>query len=484
MTVGGLTALCDRTRLQLFPAVATLGGQLSRLTAWHSPLGEWFRLLETPDLCIGIVVGTGDSATGTDSTGPPVRGSPLRFGPHAERLLWFLHGQVLRTKSSRLLVSDREVSSALWPSPSARPPAHWRSDIAVLFQSLLRLRVVASDANDDDFGPSTRLLTRAEDLRRDPAQDLCPDGCPSRGMGAHHHYLIQLGPAFLGHLEDCRLKAGTGESREYNFYHRRTLGRLSRQNRLGSVFLPAKLGAPGRTAALSPGQHRILQACLQEVTRVPARQRNQPVEHQVFTAGIIPNFRRELTRCPLLDPAQELIAFGGNGHRRGLGYQIASPGGWCAKAGYDVEQPQDFLRDLLALAAVLGLRIIGATRLPGDWIPGADLLSMASTPSGRQNLRHVHLRVYADADYWTQWATFFEWGPPRTSDSPLAMLQVRFSTSGLSQRLLAQQVNLGPSLLCRYLSGSRRIPEDVFQRLMMFLAPGADAARSERGLTR
>jgi len=458
--------LCDKTRLHLFPAIGELGRMLAGLPDLQSFTGARFRRRDLSNLTIVIR----DDA-----------GGPLRLGALSERMLWFLHWRALRAANSRLVLADSELAAALWPGQDRQRPAHWRADLAAILGSLGRLHLFLKGSEVDLLEPATALLASATDLRSEPERDRCPEGCSARGTGSHHHYLVQLGSLFLGCLEGCRTEREEHQQFAYDFHNRRLLRRLGRQNCLASVFLPAKLGSPTRTQTLSASQHRILQGLVQEITRVPARRRDQPVQCQVVAGGIVPDYRGVQTFCPLLPRMPELIVFGGNGHRRGFGYQVASPVGWCAKTGFAIERPGEFLQELLSLSELLGLHLVGATSLSVGWLSGAELLRLAEARGGRTNLRHVHLRVYAAADCWARWAEYFAWEVRPPSAGALDALRIRLAASGGSQREWAQRLNLDPSRLSRYLSGQRRIPEEIMARMEALCATQLGRVGEEQG---
>ncbi len=459
--------LCDRTRLKLFPMIGELGRRLGSLPAVQSFTGVCFRRQIASELALVV---------------PDDASADVRLGPLAERLIWFLHSRALAAGRTRLTLADSELASALWPSDR---PAHWRADLSWILHSLARLHLFDRCAEIEQLGPATALLTSATDLRGEPERNRCPEGCPARGTGAHHHYFVQLGPAFLGRLQDCTAHTGEDGEPVYDFYNRRVLRRLGRQNCLTSVFLPAKLGCPARTASLSPGQHRILQGLVQEITRQPGRKSHQPVRHQVITGGMVADFRGlSLEFCPLLPALEELVVFGGNGVRRGLGYQIHSSGGWCAKTGFEPHRPAEFLQQLQGLANLLGLYLVGATSLSGGWLSGAQLQGLASSANSRGQLQRVHLRVYTRSDCWARWSEYFAWPPASpSSNCALEALRLRLSTSGLSQGEWAQRLQVDPSQLSRYLSGQRRLPPEILQRVETWLAAhlgGQEAKNSAR----
>ena len=461
------TVVCDRNRFQLFSAVAEFGRKKSDWYEWRAPSGGQFLVRETADLFCGVHM---TDSRRTESGPSNCEISHIRLGPLAERLLWFLHCRAVRSQQRTLVISDEELSTSLWPGIEANRPTHWRTEIGLVLGSIAKVHALELGHDGQEFGQSTSLLAVTEDLRVNATRDECPEDCPNRGAAKHHHYLVELGPGFLGRLEQCRIDPSTDRDRDYDFHNRKSLRKLGRQNHLATVFLPAKLGDRSKCSMLSPGQHRILQSLFQEVTRAAITRKNEPVRNELVTQGMIPDFHRIPAYCSLLPATQQFVIFGGNGYRKGLGYLISSKGGWCAKAGYEVDRTQDFLSDLLSLAEILHLIIVGVTRETGNWLSGEDVYRLATLQLGRAHLKRLHLRIYADSNYCSQWSEFFDWPPSDARLIDLNSLQMQFSTSGVSQKQLAESMNIHPSLLSRYLSGKRLLPEDTYQRLMAQIA--------------
>src|SRR5262249_15525621 len=161
--------------------------------------------------------------------------------------------------------------------------------------------------------------------------------CPDRNGPKHHHYLVNIGRGFLGFLEQFAEVNHDGSIRTYRFpangpKREPTLRKAGKTGDLIPIYLPAKIGEPSVCNSLSRKQHRLLQAVVREMTRAKKKKACSASQAELTTASQIPDFHgKSHMTCAFLDPHYRYVAFGGNRLRRGLGYYLASPGGWQAK---------------------------------------------------------------------------------------------------------------------------------------------------------
>jgi hypothetical protein len=399
----------------------------------------------------------------------------LRLGPNAERLLWAVHRLVLGSRCSVVRAADFALAAAVWgPAPGGRP-RQWRRDLAVLLDGLAWLHVAEWEDGDAPpaWGQDTALLTHAADVRGS-INDVCDEHCPGRAGRPHHHFVVNVGRGFLGVLEQFAAQKADGV-RYYEFptggprEGGPTLRRVGRSGRLASVYLPARLGDPAACAAFTPAKHRLLQALIRDTTRAPRGRRSEPAEPEVFSGAMLPSFSgRSTAACPLLDPAARHVGFNGNKRRRGLGYRLATPGGWLAKAGYPAGGVAAFLADLAALAGPLGLTAVGVGA-PAAFFDLDRLRAMALLPARRADLGRLHLRVYTRADFVTRWNALFGWegadaGPTPRPDDPALSLAAAMAKAGVSRRALAAGVGEDPSFLNKVLNGKKPWPAGLLER--------------------
>src|SRR4051812_25992926 len=113
--------------------------------------------------------------------------------------------------------------------------------------------------------------------------------------------------------------------------------------------------------------------------------------------------------CPLLDPNMDYAGFNGNKLLKGRGYLITSPGGWMAKAGHSADEVPAFFADLAVLAGRFDLIAVGVQPHNPDCLDLGQLSALARSVQPSNPLRHVHLRLYAPADYLARWNRAFGW---------------------------------------------------------------------------
>jgi len=475
--------ICDRSRLVAFAAVHNLRRLMldsdtttvSDGTVWHT-IKAFDTVVAVNDTFPGWwfdpFLRRHKQADGIESQRPVSIGESnvpvhtllgsLHFGDQSVRLLWLIHQRVLQTGYSSLTLADRECAAAIWGPSVDGWPRHWRGDIQRCLDSLTRLHVSSQTQSEaPSFGENSALLVHAEDLRGKGDRDRCKTDCILRQHRAHHHYTISIGRGFLGVLEECATSENEFGVRTYDFFDRKVLRRLGRRGMLGSVFLPAKLGDPTACKSLTQNQHRLLQSLVQETTRNRKSSHIEATTLRVFQNGFVPDFSGKSAHCPLLRAESTYIVFGGNGFRPGRGYLVCSEGGWCKKAGYDRRNPVEFIADLIAVADQLNLTIVGATARSEHWLSAADLLRFLTFPRGRRIVEAVHLRIYASHDCWDHWPAHFGWSPfPTQPDDEhcVERIALALSKANIRQCDFAAQLEVDPSLLSRYLSGSRRMP--------------------------
>jgi hypothetical protein len=182
----------------------------------------------------------------------------IRLGPMAERLLWLIHQQVLRLRSSLLQLPDDLLAEALWGSQ--KRPGHWRKEIREGLQGLTWLHLTeGSPGEEASLGTDTVILTHAADLRGMDS-DVCQEGCMDQPARPHHHYLINVGRGFLGILEDFVQEEDENGVRSYAFIvagrrkQSSSLRKVGKSGQLVTVYLPAKLGERKTCAELTPSR--------------------------------------------------------------------------------------------------------------------------------------------------------------------------------------------------------------------------------------
>jgi len=403
----------------------------------------------------------------------------LRLGGHAERLLWAIHAAVREAGSSLLTLSDRWLGQMVWGTQEPWP-RHWHNHLLQTLRCLSLLHVARWQEDDPPpFGPGTALLNHVGDLRGFP-EDRCDDRCPHNGVQRHHHVRVEIGPAFLGILEQFGKLDTESGIRTYTFprggpkFEGASLWAVGKTGNLAPVFLPAKLGEPAACAKMTADQHRLLQAIVRETTRAKRKSRKEVSEAETFTGNSIRSFHGgKLHPCSLLDPGTRYVGFNGNGKRKGQGYLLASEGGWLAKAGYAVDVVDTFLDDLTVLAELLGLIVVGVGH-DNLFVDIKALQVLAATPAGRWNLRRLHVRVYTAADYLERWSGIFHGeGSKATCLTPLtegmAILLATMKRKKISQRKLADGVRKDHSFLSKLFKGEKPWPIGLLEQVQRWL---------------
>ena len=166
----------------------------------------------------------------------------------------------------------------------------------------------------------------------------------------------------------------------------------------------------------------------------------------------------------------------GNGWRQGQGYRLRTDGGWLAKAGYPHTALAEFLGDLAALAARLGITVVGFEPREYRFLSLEAMQGLAGVPAGRHVLDASMVRIYTSADYVDRWNQFFGWklpapGPNKTDR--VANLHVAIKKAGVSQRDLATRMKMDPSSFSKMLRGKKPWP---VARLDKAFAAAAEAS--------
>jgi hypothetical protein len=408
----------------------------------------------------------------------------LRRCRHAERLLWAVHAAVREHATSSLILSDHWLGEMVWGRQ--RPPAlrHWRGELIRTLRSLALLHV--SPWPEDGlpaFGEGTALLNHVGDLRG--LDDECEGHCPER-PGRHHHVQVEIGPAFLGLLEAFgKLDPETG-IRSYTFPRGGprsagpSLWKAGKTGRLVSVFLPAKLGEPDLCNRLSPAQHRLLQALVRETTRAAKKKRSKDAaEAEIITDNKVPDYSSfERINGPFPNSVDGHVGFNGNGNRKrkGRGYRLASENGWLARAGYPLDGAEAFLDDLAALAALLGLVVVGIGR-KCRFVALERMRAMAASQADRHALKRLHVRVYTASDYLERWSGVFLGDQPDSEHLPgddnsdaIASVVAAINTKKIPRRKLAKGAGVDPSLLSKLLNGKKPWPKRILEKVQKWIA--------------
>ena len=391
----------------------------------------------------------------------------VRVGPHAERLLWAIHREILAARTSEIRISDARLASAIWGTDKSKWQSNWRQTLLTILRGLAWLHVAEGGDEIPQFGAATALLNHVGDLRSDPQDDECALDCLDCGGPRHHHFLVIAAPGFLGVLEGFAAADAEGV-RNYQFpvgarKHQPSLRTVGKTGRLMSIFLPAKLGDRTKCELLTANQHRLLQAVIRELSRKTKEERRDLSEAEVSSGGGIRSFNgRNRIPCPLLSMSKEYVTFGGNGKRKGLGYKLTSEGGWLAKSGYALGDLRSFLADAKVLADRLNLKFIGIDRAD-QYKNLHQITTLAASATGRNQLGALHVRCYTEADFLDRWSRYFGWRDPTQAPAHghVAQLQTlidAIKAKKITRRQLAKGIGQDPSFVNKVLNGKKRPP--------------------------
>jgi hypothetical protein len=401
----------------------------------------------------------------------------------------------LAARSSAVRLPDHTLAAAVWGRQRERWPQQWRQELLDVLQGLTWLHVAPwHEAGPPALGADTALLTHVADLRGHGPQDVCGDDCPARHGPAHHHYLVNVARGFLGILEHlARPDDGRGV-RTYDFApgkrkaKRPTLRKLGRTGQVVQLYLPGRIGQPSACGQLTDRQHDLLRAIVCETTRArqpkgrgepPAGAGLQaPPKADSFAGNAVQDFHgKGLVPCPLLNPAGRHCGFNGNRKRHGMGYRLMTPGGWLAKAGYDLADVKPLLDDLAGLAGPLGLTVVGLHGQSGRWFSLDQLRGLPLVVGGRRLLDERHLRVYAGDDYLARWDAFFHWGDADQDEGaaaaaekePVLALAAVLASGEVTLRKAAGELGADPSFLSKVLRG-KHPPAALLDKIRAYVA--------------
>lgn len=408
----------------------------------------------------------------------------LHLGRHAERLLWAIHVAVRAYETSLLTLSDKWLGSMVWGQQRPQRVRHWRSEIVRTLKCLAMMHVAPwPDEAFPPFGPGTALFNHVGDLRGLEV-DECDGHCPEQ-PGRHHHLQVEIGPAFLGNLEQFGKVDDESGIRSYTFPKggKKTKGPslwgTGTTGRLVSVFLPAKLGEPAICDRLIPKQHRLLQALIRETTWAKRKRAKDMAQPEVISDNSVPSFSgSRRIKGPLPDATSGYVGFNGNGHlkRKGRGYLLASEKGWLYKAGYPLTEIKAFLDDLGGLAAWLGIVVVGIGR-DCKFIGIEQMQGLALTPTGLGTLERLHVRAYAPLDYLERWSAVFmgtqpekEHTPPGNGTEEIASLLPAMRMNKISRRELAKGIGEDPSFVNKVINRKKPCPEGLLEKMREWVA--------------
>jgi hypothetical protein len=299
------------------------------------------------------------------------------------------------------LIPDLLIRQLVW---GTRHDKNWRSRLAKKTKILGRLKTVKN-----------KKICSAE-------------RCMLYGTAvAHRHYTASL--THYGCLESFRAKNDVNNIHANRFLlyadeHKERREQLQRNGALFNIYWPAFILGGSPKVGWSWAQQLLVVNLVRELTRVEAKS-GKAITGAVVKGGMVAGTTAVSSpeRCPILDRYQDYVVFGGNGRRKGRGYQIIgrTDKGWLHRSGYTLpekdpsasetsekrrrELMKTFLTDLAFLSNELGLVPVGL--LNGVWRNIGQLMDCLKTGNGQDWLEACTMRVYAPADWQTRWRKYF-----------------------------------------------------------------------------
>jgi len=242
--------------------------------------------------------------------------------------------------------------------------------------------------------------------------------CPLSGTNVRHRHVIASSKATFGLLESFAESPSPNGHREFRLHddaNKELKRELRKQGALIRAYWPGLLF--GRGIGWTVGQQRLLQGIVYELTRPHGRTHRQHLVSggRVITAGT----GTHLVKCPLLDPQRKYVVFGGNGRRRGRGYQIVgrTSKGWLHRAGFPAAPNRGspdriaaisiLLDNLEVLARDLDLVVTGYHARRREWKDISQLKDCVRTGFGQDWLEECTVRIFAPDDWLLRWRYFF-----------------------------------------------------------------------------
>lgn len=435
--------------------------------------------------------------------GWPTHGDPLqiRLGRLAQQFLFLIHAQVLAQRRSAVFLPDELLGQVAWGEPRTKWPKNWRQEIFRVLLSLMELRSevfrLSAPGWCPRLGAASMILTHVEDLRiRRPEEDQCRQECPMSRCGVrHHHFLVGIGPEFLGVLEHFAVPSDQRGYREYDFVkigpdasESQAAIRAARKNgQILSVSISAAVLANSRWSGLSPQLLSTIQAIVRERTRRP----------RLVHGSQVPGTQKsERLTCPLLSSGERYVAFCGNGYRSGQGYLVVGTKGrgWMKKCGFDVPESSQgiisavrtFFDRLDEVRKSVGIVVVGLNTKTKAWLSWSDVRAF-NTGSLVAELPTLHLRIYASEGFEDRLRQhlagrggFVAIGHETTGDLKASRDQCLEDMSGreladiitrlgMSQQELADDVGVTQSFISQLVREVRPWPEPIREKAIAVL---------------
>lgn len=424
-------------------------------------------------------------------------------------------GGASQSKAWRSQITNKDGSRRSTQESLRREVRRLVSELVELIPLLENVATGDSNANGPVVEQAERLDSQIKELNSQILPERCSAHCPMHASGVRHeHYIFRPNVAFWNEMRDL-CTAITGQYAEFDFNKKAegqtttVLGSLVRSNKVHHAYLPVQLF--GQAAGLNIRQIRLVQGLMRERTRwkqVGVQRSMVPRLVLIRNASVLAVRGKARVPCPVLDPSQEYIAFGGNLKKlRGRGYRLFGEfdqnmqcqGGWLRRLGYPASSEMDenriwkwisiLLKDLAQLSESLGL-VAAAVDKRGQWRSLDQLRQMVKEGRSRTWLKTCSLRIFAPADYLIRWRRWFaerlgfsfipggEWSVSQNAvcqhaQAPTAdSIRTQLKAAGIQSKQLAAQLNWTESRVCRQLNNKTRLAPELITAAQRLLDTG------------
>jgi hypothetical protein len=397
----------------------------------------------------------------------------LRFGALTTRLLWLVHSEVIRTRSTEIRIPTKYIRDMVWGDGF---PKRWRQDLRTILSSVSALHI--SDEKNDSgsiakFDDKTSILTHFNISNRGKNTE-CTRKCRFADRQRHEHSQIIVGLGFLGEIERLSNGSGSGGNRKIRLpsydddkkslrENEKLLRKIGKSGRVSSIFMPAILGARDSIHVLSTSQRILFHNIFRERTRVAKKQKRAVAETEVISGNMLTspsptrNGRKASPiRCPYLADSKQYVGFNGNRVLKGKGYKVST---WSERMGY--VSPAEFFDDLGHLVHFFDLIVVIVDPKSLSWIDLAQAQNQYS--SRRSDIERRHLRIYSETDFESRWCAKLGWRNDELSSDEISRhaLVDLIHNSEYSNSYWAESLEIDPSTLSKVVRGVRQCPQSL-----------------------
>ncbi len=430
--------------------------------------------------------------------------------------------QVCKQRSGRIIVPDVLFGQLVWGGERHKWPKNWRQSLVKTLEKFAdkemieHATILEKEERNAECPPQCALFGR--NLRHshfqitlttndeDHPQDKCfgtilgwLDIFGYGGAGENRRYLwnpkrFHADPEVF--VERWELEDAQREEEEQKEFIK-TIRRLKKNGSLASVYFPILLFGSTRGMDLTINQQKIHRGITHELTRNKSKSTTDRIDKaEILIGGQVSQTEWSIASslCPFLKRGVRYVGFNGNGSGKkkrkyhGRGYSLWS---WMTRVGYALSDDaetrwqcvQRFFKDLDHLCHRFGFIVAGWHPRNHDWLSFGCMKNLLRSSQGRRWLASCRIRIYTEADYLHRWRQLFaersgfsiipgldreeniESGPTDSRNNFLEFIRV----NKVTQKALAKQLEVSPSLVSKYLTGKRTWSEKWSNKLKVWL---------------